>query len=288
MLNITHTIQISSASEFEVIIGILKKQYIDAPVFTVNHSDYYTVSFESNYEEYELISAIEIAFPEYEHVEGISIGVSDIRIVINQVQTHLSTDDWGRRLNTDNISSTTYFTQRPSNATQPIWQDKVVKALLGPTEEKELLVNISDGIIKSTGERGFLVIEKKTEGEKPEILIEHLYKTKSEAFWAGYTRITQYIEKRYEEYKESQKRKRKHKLSFDQWLTEQETQERQEKAGILTKAEMLSLEPGVKVRHPKFGVGSVVNIDGHHCIIDFESGRKTLVFEFSILRKYEE
>lgn len=288
MLNITYDIQISSASEFEAIIGILKKQHIDAPVFTVNHSDYYTVSFESNYEEYELIRAIEIAFPEYERVEGISLGVSDIRIVIDQVQTRLSTDDWGRRLNTDNISSTVYFTKRPSKVTQQIWQDKVVTVLLGPIEEKELHINISNGIIKSTGERGFLVVENKVEGEKPEILIDHLYKTKSEAFWAGYRRITQNIEKRYEEYKESQKRKRKHKLSFDQWLIEQEAKENQEKAGVLTKAEMLSLEPGAKVRHPKFGIGSVVNIDSRHCTIDFESGKKTLLLEFTTLRKREE
>lgn len=286
MLSISHSISIRSTKDFDKVVGILKRQGIEKPIFITNQAEY-SINFESDYEHYELVSEMKLTFPEYECFDYIGLGKNEIEIIVSRIQNAHSTDDWGRSLNTNNITTTLYFIKREQTATDHDESSNTIRVLIDQTQEKHINVNIVNGKNKNTGERGFLVVKKSGEGEEPEYLMNRLFKSESEAFWADYRDITRTIEEQYEKYQESQKRKRKNKLSFDDWLMAQERKEKLEKESLLTKEEIQSLKPGDRVMHDVFGIGVIDTINLINCVIDFPVGKKTFVLKFASFRRVE-
>jgi hypothetical protein len=292
MMHISHDIYINSFEDFETVVSIIRRQYIDNPVFIIDHNSSYSISFESDYEQYEMIKEIEAAFPEYERVDGIGLGISDVQMIVSRVQSAFSTDDWGRRLNTDNTDTTFYFVKRTPETTSSELPNPNIKVLLGKTEQIVYNINIANGMNPKTEEKGYLLLKDKVEGQERELLLNNLYKSKNDAFWGGYQEMRHTIEKQYEDYKDSQKRKKKNKLGFEDWLKAEAMLALKKKESMLSSSEILALKIGDKVLHDKFGMGVIAEIQGDNIKnlkgkIDFKVGRKFIVFQFAPFYKQE-
>lgn len=283
MLQIIHNISVSS-EHIDSIVDIIKAQKIDNPVFITANANFHSISFESDYEEYEMVKHIESAFPEYECLEEIPLGESDVKIVINRIQTSNSTDGWGRQLNEDSIDKKLYFIKKNIVEPKQYPPNDAIRVLLGQNEEKNILLEILNGVNRTTDEKGYLVVDP-TGKAKSKYLSDKLFTKRSDAFWAGYNEITEYIKDLYIKFQKAQKAKRKHKQTFDEWTDHYEEVKRKENEGVLSEMELNDLKPGDKVSHSKFGFGTVVSNDKKNCLIDFETGAKLLNLKFVLLKR---
>lgn len=90
------TISVNRKTDIDQIQDIIIKNNIQFPVYFLEYGDSYQINFTSDYEEWELDTAILKCFPEYEYTTELGKGGKEIRIQISRHQSEFSTDKWGR------------------------------------------------------------------------------------------------------------------------------------------------------------------------------------------------
>ena len=199
---------INRKEDIEIVQKLMKHERIENPVFILEFEDRYEVSFTDEYEQWELESAIENAFPDYEFTENLGRGRKEIRIEFSRQQSSSSTDNWGRPLENP-INEKKYLIKKTKG--------KIVKfspqvKVLFEDSEAYYYINIVSGINKKANKTGYLVLDAYSELDKEKdtgFLKNELYKTPMEAYWSGVREIKHLAESDYEDYKKSGKRKRK-------------------------------------------------------------------------------
>ena len=99
---------VNRKSDIEVIKKVIISNNIQSPVFIIEYESYYSIQISSDYEEWELDSAIRKEFPEYELTENPDKGRKEIRLQISRIQSPFATDNWGRPIE-DPTNKTQYF-----------------------------------------------------------------------------------------------------------------------------------------------------------------------------------
>jgi hypothetical protein len=210
MLQISINLTLNDKDKIKVLLDTITKCNLDTPVYIVEFEDFYEVSFESDYEQYELVKDFASNFKNYELVDNIESGKEDILLAIHRTQSAFSTDGWGRRWNEDDINSSTYLVKKRKKKESTPPQNKF-SVLFGDTL-KDYEVCIYERSYKNSDEKRYVVAKDFVEeGEKPEILSEALPSV-TEAFWFGYRMLQPKIESDFEEYQKEIKKKKRSQL----------------------------------------------------------------------------
>ncbi|WP_422082811.1 hypothetical protein [Ulvibacterium sp.] len=199
---------INRKEDIEIVQDLIRQVHIDAPVFIIEFEDRYEVSFADDYEQWELESAIEQAFPEYEFTEDLGKGRKEIRIEFARQQSSFSTDDWGRPLENP-INEKKYLIKKSKE--KIVKFSPQVKALFGDSDSY-YFINIVSGIDKKSNKTGYLVLDDFKEFDKDKdggFLRNELYETPMKAFWSGVREIKHIAESDYAEFVKNTKRKGK-------------------------------------------------------------------------------
>lgn len=175
------------------------------PIYIREYEFSYQINFTSDYEEWELDTAILNSFPGYEFTKNLEKGRKEIRIQIMRYQSELSTDGWGRQIENP-LNETKYLVK--TSASKPEKFSPKIKVLFEDKEEY-YFINIVDGINKTTDEKGFLLLDDfktKNEDGNAEILKDKLYKYPQEAFQWGFYKISDVVENDFNIYLENKKK----------------------------------------------------------------------------------
>ncbi|WP_426667722.1 hypothetical protein ACPPVU_16995 [Mucilaginibacter sp. McL0603] len=207
MLILSINLTLYNKDHIKLLLNTIKQHKIDNPVYIVDLHQTVSVSFDSDYEQYELIRDFAVHFEDYELTDDIESGQEDILLAIHRNQSAFSSDNWGRRWNEDDIHKSTYLVkikeQRPASPPNPVFW-----ALFGD-EIKEYKVHIVPGHTPDTGQKGYLVVKDDPKVNENTEIISSLKITRTDAFWEGYRLMMPEIDKAYSEYKKSKKKKPK-------------------------------------------------------------------------------
>ncbi|HEY8690782.1 MAG TPA: hypothetical protein VIM07_16210 [Chitinophagaceae bacterium] len=189
MLDISFDIELNDKEDLNTLTSILKQLGLEKPIYIVELENAYLINFESEYQyDGEIENEMIKVYSDYEFTGEIGTGQRNIKMIIRSTQSPLSSDNWGRQLNSDTIEKVKYFIKK-SEAHENTSPNPVFKVLLDDFE-KEYTVNIVPGINSATNEKGFLVVKEITsEIEKPDLLINELFADRSTAFWKGYYKL---------------------------------------------------------------------------------------------------
>lgn len=199
------TIVVNRKSDIELIKQKIIDEKIQFPIYIFEYENHYRLNFTSDYAEWELDSAILEYFPEYEFTSDLEKGRKEIRLQISRYQSELSTDDWGRPI--ENPLDETKYLIKKSNSQPEKFNPKIT--VLFEENEQQYYVNITGGINKTTGEKGFLLFDEfKTNNitDETEILKDTLYKTPNEAFYSGYNKMQEFVNKDFDFYIDNKKK----------------------------------------------------------------------------------
>jgi hypothetical protein len=192
-------------------IGVVKNELVDCkvqfPVYLLEYENYYELNFTSDYEEWELDSALLRCFPDYTFVTDRERGRKEVRIELSRHQS-FATDGWGRPIENP-LNDTKYLVKISKNV--PTQFSPEVKVLFGH-EERDYYINIVDGINRSTDEKGFLLLNQfktKHEGGEVEIFKDTLYKKPSEAFQWGLYKMKDLVNQDFQEYIDTKKKEQR-------------------------------------------------------------------------------
>ena len=205
MIETEITISINRKSDEEMIRQKIVDRKIQFPIYILEYENHYQLNFVSDYEEWELDSAILECFPEYEFTSDLEKGRKEIRLQLSRYQSELSTDGWGRPL--ENPLKETKYLIKKTNVKQVKFNPKI-KVLFEDTEEY-YFINIINGINKTSGEKGFLLLNKfksKNDTDEAEILKDKLYTSPLEAFHSGYYKMQELVNQDFEEYIKNKKK----------------------------------------------------------------------------------
>lgn len=215
MIETEISITVNRKSDIELIEQKIIDSKIQFPVYIREYELSYQINFTSDYEEWELDTAILNSFPGYEYTTDSGRGRKEIRFQISRHQSELSTDGWGRRIENP-LNETKYLVKTSAN--NPEKFSPKIKVLF-EDREQYYFVNIVNGINKTTDEKGFLLLDnfKTKEANEAAILKDRLYKSPLEAFHSGFYKISDlvckdfsiYLENKKKEIKEIQKLSRK-------------------------------------------------------------------------------
>lgn len=190
-------------------IGQIEQTIIDShfqfPVMILEYEHHYQLNFTSNYEEWELDSAISECFPDYELTSYLGRGEKEIRLQISRYQSDLSFDNWGRPI-PDPLDETKYLVKKGINKPEKFCRKIRV---LFEDKEQHYFVNWVGGINKTTDEKGLLLIndfKNRNHSQKAEILKDRLYKSPHEVFDAGYIKMQELINHDYNNYINAKKK----------------------------------------------------------------------------------
>jgi len=207
MLQITIDLILNDKDQIKLLLDTIKKYRIDNPVYIVELGDCISVSFESDYEQYELIREFADHFEDYELVDDKESGQEEILLVIKRNQSAFSTDVRGRRWNEDDIRSSSYLVKKrerkASSAPNPTFW------VLFGEEIKAYKTYVVPGHIPETGQQGFLVVKDDPKENPDTEIISSLLKSKTEGFWAAYHLKLPQVEMDYEDFKKLTRKKAK-------------------------------------------------------------------------------
>lgn len=175
---------VNRKSDIEIIKQAIISNKIRFPVLLIEFEDCYKIELSSDYEEWELDSAILKKFPEYELTDNPEKGRKEIRLQISRTQSPFATDNWGRPIE-DPTNETKYLVKKSTSKIEKFIPE--VKVLF-ENKEVSYYVNIVNGIDKSSDEKGFLLVKDfkiKYLGGKVDIRKDRLYKSRDEAFNEG-------------------------------------------------------------------------------------------------------
>lgn len=206
MIETSIAISVNRKSDIEIIQQKIIEKSLQFPVYICEYGNSYQINFTSDYEEWELDTAILNCFPDYEYTTDLERGRKEIRIQISRYQSELCTDGWGRRLENP-LDETKYLIKKSVN--KPENFNPKIKVLF-EDKEQYYYVNIVDGINKATNEKGFLLLDDfKTDNEDgtAEILKDKLYKSSLEAFHSGYNKLSELVDGDFRLHLENKKKK---------------------------------------------------------------------------------
>lgn len=171
------------------------------PVYIREYEFSYQINFTSDYEEWELDTAILNSFSGYEFTTDLEKGRKEIRVQISRYQSELSTDGWGRRIENP-LYETKYLVKASTN--KPEKFNSKIKVLF-EDKEQYYFVNIVDGVNSATEEKGFLLLDhfKTNETNEATFFKDRLYKSSLEAFHSGYYKLSEAVDKDFSTYLEN-------------------------------------------------------------------------------------
>ncbi|WP_026461317.1 hypothetical protein [Adhaeribacter aquaticus] len=198
------------------IVEILKSIGIQAPVFLFEFEEIIQIRFTNEYEHFEINSEIIKNLPDYEFTKEIGKGRKSIRIEISRIQSPFSRDGWGRPLE-ELINETIYLVKKTKikslDKSEVKFNPKI--KVLFEEEEREYYINIVPGIDRKNDERGYLLLNCFTQTDpaksETDLLVNKLFESPSDAFSSGVVQLEQIVEREFEEYQSSRKRRRKKK-----------------------------------------------------------------------------
>lgn len=208
MIETDITILVNRKSDIELIKQKIIGCKIQFPIYILEYENHYQLNLTSNYEEWELDTAILECFPEYEFTSDLERGRKEIRLQLSRYQSELSTDDWGRQIE-DPLNETKYLIKKSGNKTEKI--NPEIKVLF-ENNEQHYYINIVDGINHTSGEEGFLLLtEFKTRiaGNHAEFFKDKLYANPREAFYSGIHKMQKIVDQDFKEYLENKKKKQR-------------------------------------------------------------------------------
>lgn len=201
----THiSITINRKTDIDLIEQKIIENKIQFPVYIREYEFSYQINFTSDYEEWELDTAILNSFPGYEFTTDLERGRKEIRVQISRYQSELSTDGWGRRIENP-LDETKYLVKATANKTEKF--NPKIKVLF-EDKEQYYFVNIVDGVNSTTEEKGFLLLDhfKTNEANEATFFKDRLYKTSLEAFHSGYYKLSELVDKDFSTYLENKKK----------------------------------------------------------------------------------
>jgi hypothetical protein len=205
MIETDISITINRKSDIEQIEEKIIENKIRFPVYIREYEFSYQINFTSDYEEWELDTAILDCFPEYEYTTDLEKGRKEIRIQISRYQSEFSTDGWGRRIE-DPLDETKYLVKRSAKKVENF--NTTIKVLF-EDQEQYYYVNIVNGINKATEEKGFLLLDDfktKNEDNSADVLKDKLYKSPLEAFHSGYNKILDLVDADFSVFQDDKKK----------------------------------------------------------------------------------
>lgn len=155
MIETEITITVNRKSDIEQVQQKIIENKIRFPVYIREFEYSYQINFTSDYEEWEMDTAILSCFPDYEYTTDLERGRKEIRIQIFRYQSELSTDGWGRPIENP-LNETKYLVKKSINKSEKF--NPKIKVLFEDKEEY-YYVNIVNGINKATDEKGFLLLD---------------------------------------------------------------------------------------------------------------------------------
>lgn len=190
------TILINRKSDFDIIRQKVADRKIQVPIYIFEFENHYQLNFVSNYEEWELDSAILEFFSDYEFTTNLASGGKEIRLQISRYHSDFQYED---------ILDETKYLIKKSNAKPEKFSSKI--KVLFDNNEQDYFVNIINGRNKTTGEQGYLLLnEFKNKSNEAEILKDKLYKTREEAFNSGYFKLQEFVNVDFNNYTENKKK----------------------------------------------------------------------------------
>jgi len=200
------TISVNRKTDIDQIQDIIIKNNIQFPIYFLEYGDSYQINFTSDYEEWELDSAILKCFPEYEYTTELGKGGKEIRIQISRHQSEFSTDGWGRRIENP-LNEKKYLIKKSANKIEKF--NPEIKVLF-ENQEQYYYVNIIGGIDEANKKEGFLLLDDfkvKNEDSNTDFLKDRLHASPIEAFHHGYNKIQEIADTDFNLYLEKKKKK---------------------------------------------------------------------------------
>ena len=204
MIETEISITVNRKSDITLLEQTIVGNKFQFPVYIREYEFSYQINFTSDYEEWELDTAILNSFPGYEFTTDLEKGRKEIRIQISRYQSELSTDGWGRRIENP-LDETKYLVKASVN--NPEKFNPKIKVLF-EDKEQYYFVNIADGVNSTTEEKGFLLLDhfKANETDEATFFKDRLYKSPLEAFHSGYYKLSELVDKDFSTYLENKKK----------------------------------------------------------------------------------
>ena len=208
MVETNVSITVNRKSDITILEQTIIANKFQFPVYIREYEFSYQIDFTSDYEEWELDTAILNSFPGYEFTTDLEKGRKEIRVQISRFQSELSTDGWGRRIENP-LDETKYLVKASANKSEKF--NPKIKVLF-EDKEQYYFVNIVDGINSATEEKGFLLLDcfETDEANEAAFFKDRLYKSPLEAFHSGYYKLSELVDKDFSTYiKNKNKKNRK-------------------------------------------------------------------------------
>lgn len=205
MIETQISILVNRKSDEELIKNSIINCKIQSPIYIFEYEKYFRINITSDYEEWELETEILKYFPDYKFTENLEKGRKEIRLQLSRYQSELCTNGWGKPIEGP-LDETKYLVRKSQKASLR-FNPKIT--VLFEDNEKDYYVNIVDGINKSSGEKGFLLLNDFKPVEvinESLILKDRLYKNRSEAFHSGCQKMQNLVSNDFEEYLKDKKR----------------------------------------------------------------------------------
>jgi hypothetical protein len=208
MLQISINIELFDKQHIKLLLEIIKKQSISNAVFITEHQDRFQIMFENDYEQYELQQKIGNCFEGFSYTTNIDNNIEEVKLAIHITQSAMSTDNWGRQWNENDVNTSKYLVKRkiaiPDIPNPKFW-------VLFGQELRTFAVDIRPCVNKLNNQIGYIVVNDKTnKKEEAELLVDKLFQNVSSAFWEGFRLLGPEIEEEYLAYtKELKKKARK-------------------------------------------------------------------------------
>lgn len=205
MIETEITILINRKSDINLIKEKIIERKILFPIYLFEYESYFKLTFSSDYEEWEMDTAILDSLPDYEFTSDLEKGRKEIRLQISRYQSELSTDGWGRPIE-DPLNETKYLIRKSKSQAERF--NPHVKVLF-ENEEKDYYINIINGIDKKSGKEGFLLINEFKTNERDsetEYFKDRLYSTPWEAFQYGFYKMQDLVNQDFKQFEENKKK----------------------------------------------------------------------------------
>jgi hypothetical protein len=203
------SIDVKEENDLEIVIEAIKSIYVEKPVYILDYGGHYNIRYETDQYNEGIDGVLSQKFEGYSIVDDIAVGHSDIKIALTTTQSPLSTDNWGRRFNTDTITRTLYFIDNAKSSDLETPKSNLL--VLFGTEDRHYNIYVTHVVHRTEQHEGFIVTKTPFKREEqPDLLSKKLFANSKEAFWEGYRDLERSIEEEYLEFvKESKKRRKK-------------------------------------------------------------------------------
>lgn len=209
MVDLFVKIEVAESEDLDIVINAVKSLQLEKPVYILKSQGAYEIRYEADQYSESIELLLKIEFQKYFIVEELGVGQHNVKLSVKVSQSPMSTDNWGRLLNTDPITKTYYFLENEIGPEQTI-PTSVVRVLFD-REEREYRIYVTQ-VTKREDESqsGFIVTKLPfDESNPPQLLSKYLFKSPVEAFYDGFFRLTSEIEDDYSKFNISKKKKRK-------------------------------------------------------------------------------